>query len=62
MPELDKFEVGKTFADMAQSLVIELVGVEVDVGQAGPAVEFREGVASNARAAESEFLQVLEAC
>ena len=62
MPELDKFEVGKTFADMAQSLVIELVGVEVDVGETGPAAEFRECVSSNGGAAEGEFLQVLQTC
>ena len=45
MPKLDELEVGEVFTDVAKSLVIEAVAVEVDALEMGSTREFGEEVA-----------------
>jgi hypothetical protein len=45
VPKLDELEVGEVFTDVAKSLVIEAVAVEVDALEMGSTREFGEEVA-----------------
>ncbi len=60
MPELDELEVGESFADVAHSFVIEIVGMEVEGLEFCPTFKFRQGMTRDGEADKGESLQILK--